>query len=110
MIGDGSEPRRLRRAAGIFAVGLLIAIGMISVPAASASPIGVSSCQTLASPGAYALTSDVTAVDSTCIDITASDVTLDLAGHTMTCTGSGFEGSCQVPGRSPRTASTSRPI
>ena len=22
---------------------------------------------------------------------------LDLAGHTMTCTGSGFAGSCQVP-------------
>ena len=98
MIGDRSASRRLRRAAGIFAVGLLIAVGMISVPAASASPIGVSSCQTLASPGAYALTSDLTAVDATCIEITASDVTLDLAGHTMTCTGSGFEGSCQVPG------------
>ena len=97
MIGDRSESRGLRRAAGIVAVGLLIAVGMISVPAASAAPTGVSSCQTLASPGAYALTSDLSAVDATCIEITASDVKLDLAGHTMTCTGLGFEDSCQVP-------------
>ena len=97
MTGERSASGILRSAAGILAVGLLIAVGMISVPAASASPTGISSCQTLASPGAYALTSDLTAVDATCIEITAGDVTLDLAGHTMTCTGSGFEGSCQVP-------------
>jgi len=98
MIGARSESRSLRRAAGIFSVGLLIAVGMISVPTASASPTGVSSCQTLASPGAYALTADLFAVDATCVEIRASDVRLDLAGHAMTCTGAGFDGSCQVPG------------
>ena len=48
-------------------------------------------------PGAYALSADLAAVDETCVEITASDVQLDLAGHTMSCTGSGFAGSCQVP-------------
>src|SRR4029453_157874 len=47
--------------------------------------------------GAYALAADIAVVDTTCIEITASNVTLDLAGHTLSCTGSGFAGSCQGP-------------
>src|SRR4029453_2469910 len=48
-------------------------------------------------PGAYALAADIAVDDVTCIEITASNVTLDLAGHALSCTGSGFAGSCQVP-------------
>lgn len=84
----------------ILSVALSVTVGAIMVPAASAAsaaPASVSSCQTLDSPGAYVLSSDLAAVDATCIEVTASDVKLDLAGHTMLCTGSGFAGSCQVP-------------
>jgi len=52
-------------------------------PAAAADLTPVASCQALDSPGDYTLTADLTAVDATCIEITASDVTLDLAGHTI---------------------------
>jgi parallel beta-helix repeat protein len=64
---------------------------------APVSPAPVSGCQTLGAPGTYALTADIAVVDASCISITASDVTLDLAGHTISCTGTGFGGSCQVP-------------
>jgi hypothetical protein len=82
--------------AAVLSVGLVLAVAMLVAPPASAAPTPVGSCQTLDSPGLYALKADLAAVDSTCIEITASDVTLDLTGHTMTCTGSGFASSCQV--------------
>lgn len=78
------------------AAAVLVALAMMA-PAAAAAPTPVSSCQTIASPGTYALTADLSSVDATCIEITSSDVKLDLAGHTIACTGSGFAGSCQVP-------------
>jgi parallel beta-helix repeat protein len=64
---------------------------------ATAGPTPVSECRTLGAPGAYALAADIAVVDTTCIEITASNVTLDFAGNTLSCTGSGFAGSCQVP-------------
>ena len=70
---------------------------VVAAGAFAATPRPISSCQTLSAPGAYTLASDLATVDATCIEITASNVKLDLAGHTMTCTGSGFAGSCQVP-------------
>jgi parallel beta-helix repeat protein len=87
---------RARTVAANLSIGLLLGVGMILAPSASAAPTAVSSCQTLSAPGAYALTADLATVDATCIEITASDVRLDLAGHAISCTGSGFEGSCQV--------------
>lgn len=68
----------------------------LTASAASAAPTPVSSCGTLDSPGAYALSSDLATFDASCIDIAASDVRLDLAGHAITCTGAGFAGSCQT--------------
>lgn len=77
---------------------LAAAVGLtLFVPTASAAPTPVSGCQPLSTPGAYALTADIAVVDASCIAITASSVKLDLAGHTISCTGSGFAGSCQVP-------------
>jgi parallel beta-helix repeat protein len=75
---------------------VLAALSLVA-PIASAAPTAVSSCQTLSVPGAYALTADFAVVEATCITITASDVKLDFAGHTISCTGTGFAGSCQVP-------------
>lgn len=83
------------------AVGLVALSAVLSLASAggvsAAAPTPVSSCQTLSAPGAFSLTADLASVNATCIEITASNVKLDLAGHTMTCTGSGFAGSCQVP-------------
>lgn len=84
-----------RSAAVVFAVTL--AVLTLFPSTAMAGPTPVSGCRTLGAPGAYALAADIAVVDATCIEITASNVTLDLAGHTLSCTGSGFAGSCQVP-------------
>lgn len=84
-----------RSAAVVFAVTL--AVLTLFPSTATAGPTPVSECRTLGAPGAYALAADIAVVDTTCIEITASNVTLDLAGHTLSCTGSGFAGSCQVP-------------
>lgn len=78
----------------IVLVATMVALAL--APAASATPTSVASCQTLGTPGAYVLTADLFVVDASCIAITVSDVKLDLAGHTISCTGSGFSGSCQV--------------
>jgi len=53
----------------------------LAVPAYAQTPI--SSCQTLNTPGEYVLQTDVSS-PSTCFDVTANDVTLDLGGHTIT--------------------------
>ena len=79
----------------VFAVAL--AVLTLFPSTATAGPTPVSECRTLGAPGAYALAADIAVDDATCIEITASNVTLDLAGHTLSCTGPGFAGSCQVP-------------
>ncbi|PSP89181.1 hypothetical protein BRC90_05980 [Halobacteriales archaeon QS_4_69_34] len=97
----GRRHATLALAAGM----LLLVIGaLVSVSAGAATPID--SCTTIDSPGNYVLAEDVTATDAdtdvnftedgTCIDVTASDVTIDGAGHTVNqrnapVTGSAFE-------------------
>lgn len=95
--GEVIEMRPARYLTVSFVVVSMLAALMLMAPVASAAPTGVASCQTLGVPGAYALAADVAAVDATCMVITASNVKLDLAGHTISCTGGGFAGSCQVP-------------
>lgn len=93
-----SKQGRHRFAAALALVALSILLTLVTAAGVAAvTPTLVSSCQTLSVPGTYRLTSDLASVDATCIEITTSNVKLDLAGHTMTCTGSGFAGSCQVP-------------
>jgi parallel beta-helix repeat protein len=84
-----------RSAAVVFTVTLVVL--MLFPSTATAGPTPVRECQTLGAPGAYALAADIAVVETTCIEITASNVTFDLAGHTLSCTGSGFAGSCQAP-------------
>ena len=98
-----ADLKRERRTTLIAAA--VVALALSLAPSASAAPNEVSSCQTLSAPGAYSLTADLATVDATCIEITASDVRLDLAGHTISCTGSGFEGSCQVAAVGPSAVS-----
>jgi len=53
-------------------------------------PNGVTTT-TIASPGSYRLAGSVTmTTNTTCIEITGNDITLDLNGHTLTGEGSGF--------------------
>ena len=79
--------------------GASMLIAVLTAPSASAAPAAVESCQTLSTPGDYALSADIAVENTSCLAITASDVHLDLAGHTISCAGSpdGFAGSCQVP-------------
>jgi parallel beta-helix repeat protein len=88
--------KRIRAVRGLVVAAALVA-ATLAAPSASAAPAAVAGCQTLGAAGAYALTTDIAVVESSCIEITASDVKLDLAGHTISCTGLGFAGSCQVP-------------
>lgn len=91
------DPSRRIRALRALVVAATLIAAALAAPSASAGPAAVSGCQTLGAPGAYALTADIAVVESTCIEMTANDVKLDLARHTISCTGSGFAGSCQVP-------------
>jgi hypothetical protein len=52
-------------------------------------PKEIEKCQTISKPGSYKLVNDLTfsAITGTCLTITASSVTIDLAGFTMTGNG-----------------------
>jgi hypothetical protein len=73
-----------------------IALGaMILVPGADAreeGPIEIEKCQTISQPGSYKLVNNLTfsASSGTCLQITASFVTVDLAGFSIS--GNGSEG------------------
>lgn len=90
--------RLSRHCAAVVFSATLAALALLpSTATAGPTPMPVSECRTLDAPGAYVLTVDIAVVDTTCIEITAGDVTFDLAGHTLSCTGAGFAGTCQVP-------------
>jgi hypothetical protein len=75
--------RRLGLAAGVLAS---LAAAGFAIPATAAAKVtSLRSCQTIAAPGAYRLDADIS-TDTTgdCFDITASGVTLNLNGHTIT--------------------------
>jgi hypothetical protein len=76
---------------------------LLVLPQASQSsqPININSCTTINSPGHYRLAADLTfnpgpaglPSSSTCITIGASNVDLDLNGHTITGPGGGADGT-----------------
>src|SRR5699024_10679716 len=88
------DRNHLRRAIAVAVVALVVVslAGPASAQsAANATP--VDSCTTIDTPGNYVLTGDVTRSDvgeeAACIEITASNVVLDGAGHTLSGGGSG---------------------
>jgi len=70
----------------------------------SSQPININSCTTINSPGHYRLAADLTfnpgpaglPSSSTCITIGASNVDLDLNGHTITGPGGGADGTAGI--------------
>jgi hypothetical protein len=56
---------------------------------AAAAPTPIGSCTTITSSGSYVLTANVATNATNCIEIRASNVTLDGAGHEVRNTGSG---------------------
>ncbi|MEM4271979.1 MAG: right-handed parallel beta-helix repeat-containing protein [Candidatus Bilamarchaeaceae archaeon] len=59
------------------------------------APVGIVSCQEISAPGEYALKTDLTGTDGAnnyCIKISAADVVLDCAGHSITAEGGGTYG------------------
>ena len=85
-VGDATGPRRAVLAITLAAVmiGSVATAGVVLTQPASAAPETLSSCTTIDESGEYALTSDIDAGGETCFMITASDVTLDGNGHTIT--------------------------
>ena len=86
----------VRRGRGILVVALTALVVVSAVAAgvsltaagvASASPTGIDECTTIDTSGAYELTSNVTSGGVGCIEIAASDVTLDGDGHTVEAEG-----------------------
>ena len=65
-----------------------------NAPACAATPTSISGCETVSTPGNFALTQNLTATGD-CLTITASNVNIDLMGHTITGngTGSGITGN-----------------
>lgn len=92
-------PRGQRTAGvrGVLLVGIVVVLLAAAAGAVSAQRAGnvstVNSCTTIDTPGQYALTGTVTGdianADAACIEITASNVTLDGRGHAVTGTGAG---------------------
>jgi hypothetical protein len=84
--------RTVLRSAGALGLGLVVG----TVVTASDDPTEIDACTTITEPGTYVLAADITAdVDRVgCIEVEASDVTLDGNGHTIT----GGEGENEVIG------------
>ena len=94
---------QLPRESGWVGARRMVAVGFIvvlfaaaSVGVASAQSAGttpVDSCTTIDASGSYVLTENVTSTisgaDESCVEITASNVTLDGAGHTLAGSGAG---------------------
>src|SRR5262249_13336173 len=53
-------------------------------------------CMSLVS-GNVTLTADLTCNNVTGLQVAADNTTINLNGHTITCMGAGFAGSCQMP-------------
>lgn len=60
---------------------LTLALAALAEPALAVT--NIDKCQTLSKSGSYKLTQDLTANGNDCFVITASNVTLDLGGHTL---------------------------
>jgi hypothetical protein len=76
-----------RRGALLGVLGCLAAVGLAIPATAAAKVTSLTSCQTIAAPGEYRLDADISVNSPTpadCFDITASDVRLNLNGHTIT--------------------------
>lgn len=82
----------MRRELFAFAgVGLGVVVVLLALTGtAAAAPTPVNNCTTIASPGGYELTTDITNSNVTpCIEITADDVVFDGADHTIDGVGNG---------------------
>ena len=78
----------MTRPAVVFPIALALG-AVILAPTAGAreeGPIEIEKCQTISQPGSYKLVNNLTFTGNigTCLDITASFVTIDLAGFTIT--------------------------
>ncbi|EMA45502.1 NosD domain-containing protein [Halococcus saccharolyticus] len=89
---NGAENRRTLLV-GVVVVALLVGATGSLVGLAGAqsggNATGVDSCRTIDASGTYVLTENVTGGDGNCLTITASNVTLDGAGHSLQGSGSG---------------------
>jgi hypothetical protein len=81
----------MRRPAVLFSIATAIGAVNLAPGASAREPIEIRKCQTIDHPGSYELVDNLTAAaKSDCLVITASFVTIDLAGFTISGTSSGL--------------------
>jgi hypothetical protein len=77
---SANAPRYCRQPLLIAAAAGLV-FGTLAQPAAAAT---IGACQTISQPGTYTLVNNLTAANGNCLLVTGSDITIDLAGFTIT--------------------------
>jgi hypothetical protein len=89
---------RFRRVVGVLTLALAAAAAAAgappATPAAASTPITSSTCPQTVS-GSVRLETDLLCTNTSGLIVGADNTSIDLNGHTIVCTGSGYEGSCQ---------------
>jgi hypothetical protein len=80
-------------AVGVFSIAFALGATILA-PGVGAQPTQISSCQTISDPGSYALVNNLSTSGGDCLVITASFVTINLAGFTIS--GGGENGSTGI--------------
>jgi hypothetical protein len=75
---------------------LISLLALLAVSPAQAAPTQITACGTISQSGSYVLDQNLSASSGTCLVIAARQVTIDLAGFTITCESGGFV--CNGPG------------
>jgi hypothetical protein len=78
-----------------------VAVTLLGTARPALAQTSVTTCGPISASGGYQLTQDLISLSATCIQITASNVTLFLNQHTIQCAGGGFLLSCQQFGPGP---------
>lgn len=93
----------MRRLAALFPIGLVLGAAIVHAPGAQAAPTAITECQTISQSGSYVLANNITAIG--CLEITVSNVTIDLAGFTVTGRARGILASANTQGITVRNGS-----
>jgi len=84
----------MRRPAALFPIALALGTVILAPAAGARETIKIKACQTISQPGSYELVDNLTAAAAAdCLVITANDVTIDLAGFSISGHGMAVRGS-----------------
>jgi hypothetical protein len=76
----------------LFPIAFVLGATIVPGPGAQAAPTAITTCQTISESGSYVLANNISTTGD-CLMITASDVTIDLAGFHIASRGTAIEAS-----------------